>query len=68
MDKQTKISERGERSAAKMEEIGNTLMLVGITCLFLWLTIVIGYGVPVFTIILGAGCVFAGKIIRDLTR
>lgn len=68
MEKETKIRERGDRSAAKLEEVGNTLMLVGITCLFLWLTIVVGYSVPVFTIILGAGAVFAGKIIRDLTR
>lgn len=66
MEKQTERQERNKRMVKNLEEMGSTLMLVGITSLFLYLTIVGGVGVPAFTLILGGGVSFAAKIIRDL--
>jgi len=67
MDKKNE-KEEALKTMATMEEIGNTLMLIGLTCLFLWLTIIIGAAVPVFTLIFGAGASFAAKIIKKVAQ
>ena len=63
-----KMEEATKRLVVMLEEYGGTLMLVGITCLFIYLMLEtnLGFAVPVFSIILGAGAVFTTKIIRKM--
>jgi hypothetical protein len=63
-----KVEEATKRLVASMEEMGGTLMLVGVTCLFIFLMLEtsLGFAVPVFSLIVGAGAVFTTKIIRKM--
>jgi uncharacterized membrane protein len=63
---QAQPTEEVKRMVKNLEELGGTLMLIGLTCLFLYFTMVGGVGIPAFTMIIGAGCIFVVKIVRAL--
>jgi len=62
------IEEGTKRLVERMAEYGGTLMLIGITCLFIYLMLEtsLGFGVPLFTLILGAGAFGVSKLVSKM--
>jgi hypothetical protein len=63
-----KMEEATKSMVVRLEEYGSTLMLLGLTCLFIYLMLEtsIGFGVPLFTLILGGGAYGVSKLVRKM--
>lgn len=63
-----KVEEGTRYMIMRLEEWGSTLMLMGLTCLFIYLMLAtpLGFGVPLFTLIIGGGAFGVSKMVRKM--